>query len=77
LLKAGRPDLVIVDVPAPKWDAAAAVLRHVAAQLFDGVMLTPGDIVSVGAERLRVSTYAPAPANDLHLNNAGLVLTAH
>jgi hypothetical protein len=76
LQKAGRPDLVVFDVPAARWDAVAGLVRAIAAQLFDGVVLRPGDVVTLGEERVKLSAYQPTPATELHLNNAGLVLTA-
>lgn len=76
LQKFGRPDLVVFDVPGARWDAVGALVRAIASQLVDGVVLKAGDVLEVSGERVRVSSYVPNEANELHLNNAGLVLSA-
>lgn len=76
LQKFGRPDLIVFDVPGSRWDAVGALLRSIAAQLADGVVLKAGDVVTVNGEAVKLSSYAPTPATELHLNNTGLVLTA-
>jgi hypothetical protein len=74
--KFGRPDLVVFDVPAPRWDPVGALIRSIASQLVDGVVLRAGDLVNVNDERVKLSAYVPTPQTELHLNNPGLVLSA-
>ncbi|MFT3711512.1 MAG: hypothetical protein QM817_28080 [Archangium sp.] len=74
--KFGRPDLVVFDVPAARWDPVGALIRSIASQLVDGVVLRAGDLVNINDEKVKLSAYAPTPQTELHLNNVGLVLSA-
>ena len=75
LQKFGRPDLVVFDVPGPRWDAVGGLLRGLAARLAMGDVFAPGDTVELGDQRVRCDRYAPGPRGNLHLNNDGLVLS--
>lgn len=75
LQKVGRPDLIVWDVPGERWDATAGLLRAVAHQLADGVVYRAGQEVTVDGKTLRFAEYKPTTANQLHLNNTGLVVT--
>ena len=72
--KFGRPDLVVRDVPGERWDAVAGLVRALAGQLADGLVLRPQDTVTVDGRALRVTPFAPTPQTDLHLNNTALQL---
>lgn len=74
--KFGRPDLVVRDAPAPKWDEVAALVRALAAQLVDGTVLKTGDVVRLGENAVKVSVFKPTAETELHLNNHALLLTA-
>lgn len=76
LQKFGRPDLVVWDVPAARWDAVAGLIRALAARLADGAVVAPGSMVTLGEQTFRCSAYAPTEKVDLHLNNDALVLGA-
>lgn len=72
--KFGRPDLVVFDVPGDRWDAVAGILRTLAAQLADGRVLSPSDVVTVGNDPIQFKKLV----NDvLHLNNEALVVQHH
>lgn len=74
LAKVGRPDLVLLDVPGAEWDAAAALLRVLAGRLALGAVLREGP-APAGVDGVRaLRRYAPAPGQDLHLNNEALVV---
>jgi len=45
LRKFGRPDLVLLDIPAPLATDAAVLLRDVSAALADGERIEPGDML--------------------------------
>ncbi len=74
--KFGRPDLVVRDVPGQSWDAVAGLVRGLAAQLADGVVLRAGDVVTLGENTVKLSAFRPTAATELHLNNDALLLTA-
>lgn len=69
LQKFGRPDVVVRDVPAPRWDAVAGLVRAIAGSLADGLMLRDGEQQTVDGQAL---TFRALVADDLHLNNAAL-----
>ncbi len=75
LQKFGRPDLVTRDVPGEQWDAVAGLVRALAGQLANGVVLRAGDRVNLDGKSLTLAAYKPAPESDLHLNNEGLLIT--
>ncbi len=75
LQKFGRPDLVVRDVPGERWDAVAGLVRALAGQLANGVVLRAGDQVNIDGKSLRLSVYKPTPELDLHLNNDGLLVS--
>ena len=72
LQKFGRPDLVVRDVPAARWDAVAAVVRGFALQLVHGARINPGDTRPVEGGVAKFGKYVGDP---LHLNNDALVIT--
>jgi len=73
LQKFGRPDLVVLDVPADRWDPVAGILRVLAAQSADGRCFKPGDRVTVGVDPILFSAFT---SKALHLNNEALVVAA-
>ena len=75
LQKFGRQDLVVRDVPGAQWDSVAGLVRALAGQLANGVVLRPADRVNIDGKSLTLSAYKPTPELDLHLNNDGLLLT--
>jgi hypothetical protein len=75
LQKFGRPDLVVWSVPGEQWDAVAGLVRALAAQLADGIVLRAGDRVNLDGRSLTLSAYNPTAETDLHLNNEALVVT--
>jgi hypothetical protein len=75
LQKVGRPDLVVRDVPAEQWDAVAGLVRALALQLADGVVLRAGDRVNIDGKSLTLSKFKPTPETDLHLNNDAFLIT--
>lgn len=75
LLKFGRPDLVVWNVPGAQWDAVAGLLRALSAQLADGIVLRAGDRVNLDGKSLTLSAYEPTPETNLHLNNQAFVVT--
>ncbi len=76
LQKFGRPDLVVRDVPGSRWDAVAGLVRALAGQLADGVVLKAGDLVTIGANTVKLSPFRATPETELHLNNEALLLSA-
>lgn len=76
LQKFGRPDLVVYDVPASRWDAVAGLIRVLAAQQADGRNFEVGQRTTVEHDGIVFSKYAPPPALDLHLNNVALVVSS-
>ena len=75
LQKFGRPDLVVRDVPGEQWDAVAGLVRALAGQLANGVVLRAGDQVNLDGKSLRLAAYQPTPELELHLNNDGLLIS--
>jgi hypothetical protein len=75
LAKFGRADLVVRDVPGEKWDAVAGLVRALAHQLADGVVLRVGDRVNIDGSSLRLSAFKPTPETDLHLNNEAFLVS--
>lgn len=75
LQKFGRPDLVVRDVPGERWDAVAGLVRALAMQLADGVVLRAGDRVNIDGRSLTLAAFKPTPETDLHLNNQGFLIT--
>jgi hypothetical protein len=73
LQKFGRPDLVVRDVPGDRWDAVAGLVRVVSAMLVDGMIIKPGDSKTIDGQTI---SFRELKNDDLHLNNAGLELTA-
>lgn len=76
LQKFGRPDLVVWDVPATRWDAVAGLIRALAARLADGAVIAPHAVVTLGDQTFTCEAYVASARVDLHLNNEALVLTA-
>lgn len=64
----------MLDVPGPRWDDVAALVRVLAARLADGALFTPGQALTVGADALTFSRFTPAPGAELHLNNDALLI---
>jgi hypothetical protein len=75
LQKFGRPDLVVWNVRGEQWDAVAGLVRALAAQLADGVVLRATDRVNLDGKSLTLSSYEPTPETNLHLNNDALIVT--
>ena len=75
LQKFGRPDLVVRDVPGEQWDAVAGLVRALAGQLADGVVLRAGDRVNIDGKSLTLAAFKPTPENDLHLNNQAFLIS--
>jgi hypothetical protein len=75
LQKFGRHDLVVRDVPGERWDAVAGLIRALAAQLADGIVLRAGDRVNIDGKSLTLSAFKPTPETDLHLNNDAFLVT--
>jgi hypothetical protein len=75
LQKVGRPDLVVRDVPGERWDAVAGLVRALALQLADGVVLRAGDRVNIDGKSLTLSGFKPTPETDLHLNNEAFLIS--
>ncbi len=73
--KFGRPDLVVRDVPGEQWDAVAGLVRALAGQLANGVVLRAGDRVNIDGKSLTLSSFKPTPETDLHLNNEAFLLS--
>jgi len=73
--KFGRPDLVVRDVPGEQWDAVAGLVRALAGQLANGVVLRAGDRVNIDDKSLRLTAFKPTPETDLHLNNDAFLIT--
>ena len=74
LQKFGRPDLVVWNVPGEQWDAVAGLVRALAAQLADGIVLRATDRVNIDGKSLTLSSYKPTPETNLHLNNEAFVV---
>ena len=74
LRKFGRPDLVVMNVPGPRWDAVAGILRVLAARQADGKLFKAGDRTKVEHDEIVFSAFTPGPADELHLNNVALEL---
>lgn len=72
--KFGRPDLVVLTVPGALWDAMAGLVRALALQLADGVVLRAGDRVNIDGKSLTLSTFKPTPETELHLNNEAFLI---
>ncbi len=72
LAKFGRPDLVMVDVPAALWNPAGALLRELAMRLALGAVACSGESVSIEGCVARFSAFGP---DLLHLNNEALRVT--
>ena len=75
LQKFGRHDLVVREVPGERWDAVAGLIRALAAQLADGIVLRAGDRVNIDGKSLTLSAFKPTPETDLHLNNDAFLVT--
>ena len=75
LQKVGRPDLVVRDVPGERWDAVAGLVRALALQLADGIVLRAGDRVNIDGQSLTLSKFKPTPETDLHLNNEAFLIS--
>ena len=75
LQKFGRHDLVVWNVPGADWDAVAGLLRALAAQLADCIVLRAGDRVNIDGKSLTLSAYKPTPETQLHLNNEAFVVS--
>ena len=75
LQKFGRADLVVRDVPGERWDAVAGLVRALAHQLADGVVLRAGDRVNIDGRSLTLSAFKPTPETDLHLNNEAFLIS--
>lgn len=75
LQKVGRADLVVRDVPGAQWDAVAGLVRALALQLADGLVLRAGDRVNIDGKSVTLSAFKPTPETDLHLNNAAVLIT--
>lgn len=75
LQKFGRADLVVRDVPGAQWDAVAGLVRALALQLADGVVLRAGDRVNIDGKSLTLSAFKPTPETDLHLNNDAFLVS--
>lgn len=74
LQKFGRHDLVVRDVPGERWDAVAGLVRALAMQLADGVVLRAGDRVNIDGNSVTLAAFKPTPETDLHLNNEAFLL---
>ncbi len=75
LQKFGRADLVVRDVAAEQWDAVAGLVRALALQLADGIVLRAGDRVNIDNQSLTLSKFKPTPETDLHLNNEAFLIS--
>lgn len=75
LQKFGRADLIVRDVPAEQWDAVAGLLRALALQLANGVLLRSGDRVNLDGKSLTLAAFKPTPETELHLNNEAFLVT--
>ena len=75
LQKVGRADLVVRDVPGAQWDAVAGLVRALALQVADGVVLRAGDRVNIDGKSFTLSAFKPTPETDLHLNNEAFLIT--
>ena len=73
--KFGRPDLVVREVPGEQWDAVAGLVRALAGQLANGVVLRAGDRVNIDGKSLTLSSLKPTVETDLHLNNDAFLIT--
>ena len=74
LHKFGRPDIVLLDIPAPDATHAALLLRDISAALASGERIEPGDVVSGGDTQLEAVIFAPEMEQAVAVDGPALLL---